>query len=677
MSRRNEAMISMEEIFGERGVLRAHHPQYEYRPGQIRMAEAVYRAIVEGGHLLVEAETGTGKTLAYLIPALAATERIVISTGTKNLQEQLLFKDIPFLENALGRKLRVASMKGRSNYVCLYRLKRAEWQPLLADPEEVRYFDEIRQWAFRSETGDRAELADLPETVSFWSSIDARSEICLGQRCPDYDACFITKMRERALKADIVIDNHHLFFADLALRENDYGAVIPDYAIVIFDEAHELEEVASEYFGAQVSTYRVAELLRDVQSLSLMDSVSAAELVRVSGRVQQRAESFWAHFLSDGKPDGRYPLEPEAFIRSTSADPEACAEGGAQETEGGQEGAFELTRAGERLLELMNALSLLEATLATVKDPPQEVDVLIRRTAQVKADLEFILLDRDPRFVRWYEKRGRGVFLQATPIEISEILAERLFDRVRTAILTSATLTSGGSFRFIRSRLGIREARELIVPSPFDYAEQAILYLPPQMPDPRSPDFLEAAVEEIVKLLRVTQGRAFVLCTAIQQMMEMYERVRHRVPFPCFVQGQGSKSGVLARFRTTPHSVLFATSSFWQGVDVQGEALSCVIIDRLPFAVPTDPIVAARQRYIEQTGGDPFYEYAVPQAVIMLKQGLGRLIRSRSDVGVLSILDPRIRTKSYGAVFLQSLPPCPITTRIEDVERFFDRHASR
>ncbi len=677
MSRRNETTISMEEIFGERGLLRAHHPQYEYRPGQIRMAEAVYRAIVDGGHLLVEAETGTGKTLAYLIPALAATERIVISTGTKNLQEQLLFKDIPFLENALGRKLRVAYMKGRSNYVCLYRLKRAEWQPILADPEEVRYFDEIRQWAFRSETGDRAELSDLPEAVSFWSSIDARSEICLGQKCPDYDACFITKMRERALKADLVIVNHHLFFADLALRGNDYGAVIPDYAIVIFDEAHELEEVASEYFGAQVSTYRVAELLRDVQSLPLTDSASAAELSRVIGRVQQRAESFWAHFLGDGKPDGRYPLEPEAFVRSASADPGACAEGGAPDTEGGQGGTLEVTRAGERLLELMNALSLLEATLAAVKDPPQEIDALIRRTAQMKADLEFILLDQDPRFVRWYEKRGRGVFLQATPIEISEILAERLFDRVRTAILTSATLTSGGSFRFIRSRLGIREARELIVPSPFDYAEQAILYLPPQMPDPRSPDFLEAAVEEIVKLLRVTQGRAFVLCTAIQQMMEMYERVRHHVPFPCFVQGQGSKSGLLARFRTTPHSVLFATSSFWQGVDVQGEALSCVIIDRLPFAVPTDPIVAARQRYIEQTGGDPFYEYAVPQAVIMLKQGLGRLIRSRSDVGVLSILDPRIRTKSYGAVFLQSLPSCPITTRIEDVERFFERHASR
>jgi len=671
MSRRSDEIVRMEDVFGERGLLGRHHPQYEYRPGQIQMAEAVYRAIVEGEHLLVEAGTGTGKTLAYLIPALAASERIVISTGTKNLQEQLVLKDVPFLEKALGRKLRVAYMKGRSNYVCLHRLKKAEAQPFLADWDDVRYFDAIRQWAFRSETGDRAELAEVPENLSFWSAIDARSEICLGQKCPDYDACFITKMRERAAKADVVIVNHHLFFADLALRGNEYGAVIPDYSIVIFDEAHELEEIASEYFGAQVSTYRVAEVVRDVQNLPLTDAVALAELGRVALRVQQRAESFWAHFLSDGKPEGRYPLEPDLLFRAEGAEEAVLAD-----VAGELEGTLPLTRAGESFLALRQALSLLEATLAAVADPPPEVEALVRRTAQVRADLDFILLERDPRFIRWYERRGRGVFLHATPIDVSEILAERLFDRVRTVILTSATLTSGGSFRFIRSRLGIRQAREVIVPSHFDYAEQAILYLPPHMPDPRSPEFTEAAVEEIVRLLHVTRGRAFVLCTAIQPMTEMYERVRRRVPFPCFVQGQGSKSGLLERFRTTPHSVLFATSSFWQGVDVQGEALSCVIIDRLPFAVPTDPIVAARQRYIEQNGGDPFYEYAVPQAVIMLKQGLGRLIRSRTDRGVLSILDPRIRTKGYGAVFLESLPPCPITTRIEDVERFFERWAS-
>ncbi len=666
----------MQDIFGKKGLLARSHPQYEYRPGQVQMAEAVYQALVEGGHLLVEAGTGTGKTLAYLIPALAASQRVVISTGTKNLQEQLFLKDIPFLEKALGRKLRVAYMKGRSNYICLYRLKRAEAVPLLADLEEMKYFEAIRRWAFQSETGDRAELADLPENLSFWSSLDARSEICLGQKCPDYDACFITKMRERALQADILIVNHHLFFADLALRE--YGAVIPDYEIVIFDEAHELEEIASEYFGAQVSNYRVLELIRDVQNLPLADPVAANELMRISMRVGQRAESFWGHFLNDGRPEGRYPLEPDLLFRFESGS-EAVQEGGSSLLESLEEskGTLELTRIGESFLALRNALSLLETTLATLRDPPPEAEVLARRTAQVRADLEFLLVRRDPHFVYWYERRGRGIFLQATPIDVSEILAERLFDRVRTAILTSATLTSGGSFHFIRSRLGLREARELIVPSPFDYMEQTILYLPPQMPDPRSPEFTEAAVQQIVKLLHVTQGRAFVLCTAIQQMNELYERVRCRVPFPCFVQGQGSKSGLLQRFRTTPHAVLFATSSFWQGVDVQGDALSCVIVDRLPFAVPTDPLVAARQRYIEQSGGDPFYDYAVPQAVIMLKQGLGRLIRSRTDVGVLSILDPRIRTKSYGAIFLQSLPPCPITTHLEDVQRFFERHTRR
>jgi ATP-dependent DNA helicase DinG len=415
----------------------------------------------------------------------------------------------------------------------------------------------------------------------------------------------------------------------------------------------------------------VAELIRDVQNLPVTDTAAAAELGRVALRVQQRAESFWTHFLNDGRPEGRYPLEPELLFRA-----EAAEEGLPLDVVEEEGAVLPVTRVGESFLALRNALSLLETTLAMVKDPPPEAEALIRRTAQLRADLDFILVQQDPHFVRWYERRGRGVFLQATPIDVSEILAERLFDRVRTVILTSATLTSGGSFQFIRSRLGIRHARELIVPSHFDYREQAILYLPPQMPDPRSSEFTEAAVEEIVRLLQVTQGRAFVLCTAIQPMLEMYERVRRRVPFPCFVQGQGSKSGLLARFRTTPHSVLFATSSFWQGVDVQGEALSCVIIDRLPFAVPTDPIVAARQRYIEQNGGDPFYDYAVPQAVIMLKQGLGRLIRSRTDRGVLSILDPRIRTKGYGTVFLQSLPPCPITTRIEDVERFFARWAS-
>lgn len=685
----SEKPISLHRVFGPDGVIAQCHPNYEYRPGQIQMAEAVLEAITEGGHLCVEAGTGTGKTLAYLIPALAAHERVLISTGTKNLQEQLYYKDIPFLEKALGRKLRVAYMKGRSNYACLYRIKKAEQSPILEALEEIDYFDAVRRWAFQSDVGDRAELTELPENLSFWSSIDARSEICLGQKCPDFEPCFITKMRQRALEADIVIVNHHLFFADLALRGHDYGAVIPDYSIVVFDEAHELEDVASEYFGAQVSNYRINELVRDTQNVTITDTLSVNEVLKVCARLQQRSDRFWMHFVnptrgkrvkasgqSSSGPDGRYVLDASFVFQKRGEGHEE-----ADQAEGDEEakidfeasGSLELTPAGQGYAALLNALTRLETTLASIKDPPPEVENLVRRTGQVRTDLEFIMSCDDPAFVYWYERRGRGVFLQATPIDISGLLAERLFDRVPTVILTSATLTSNSSFTFIRSRLGMKQARELMVPSHFDFQRQAVLYLPPKMPDPREPGFLETAVDEIMKILQITQGRAFVLFTSINQMNEAYRRVSENVEFPCFLQGQGSKTGLLEKFRRTPNAVLFATSSFWQGVDVQGEALSCVIIDRLPFAVPTDPVIAARQRYIEQQGGQSFYEYSVPQAVIMLKQGLGRLIRSTEDTGVLSVLDPRLRTKAYGQIFLKSLPSCPVTTNIEDLARVFQK----
>ncbi|MCS6806273.1 MAG: helicase C-terminal domain-containing protein [Acidobacteriota bacterium] len=674
---------SLRQVFEPGGLIAQHHPNYEDRPGQLQMAQAVLEAISEGGHLCVEAGTGTGKTLAYLVPALAAHERVIISTGTKNLQEQLYAKDVPFLEQALGRKLRICYMKGRSNYVCLYRLKKADQAPILEALDEMDYFKTVRQWAFQSETGDRAELSDLPESLGFWSSVDARSEICLGQKCPDYEPCFITRMRQRALESDIVIVNHHLFFADLALRGQDYGAVLPEYSVVIFDEAHELEDVASEYFGAQVSNYRIAELVRDAQNTPITDTIAAGEIVKVCARLKQRADRFWQHFVaapdrlrrrweneSPFGPEGRYALDASFCMRRPGALSGRPSDDESPEDEPAD--SLELTPAGQSVLALLNALTRLETTLASLKDAPPEVSNLVRRAGQVRHDLEFIMSCAEPEYVYWYERRGRGIFLQATPIDVSSLLAERLFDRVPTAILTSATLASNQSFSFIRSRLGIKQARELIIPSHFDFARQAILYLPPHLPDPREPGFLEQAVEEIIKVLEITSGRAFVLFTSVNQMTEAYKRVSARVSFPCLLQGQGSKGGLLQRFRRTPHAVLFATSSFWQGVDVQGEALSCVIIDRLPFAVPTDPVVAARCRYIQQRGGDPFYEYSLPQAVLMLKQGLGRLIRSKDDVGVLCVLDPRLRTKSYGEVFLRSLPPCPVTTDINQIARVFD-----
>ncbi len=665
----------MEEVFGPDGLIARYHPNYEYRPGQVEMAEAVNDALTHGGTALIEAGTGTGKTLAYLIPALASGHRVIVATATKNLQEQLHKKDIPFLQEIIPRKFKAVCMKGRSNYVCLHRLKKADETPILEGLDEVDYFDEIRRWAAESETGDRAELIELPEDLSFWPQIDARAETCLGQKCPEYDSCFITRMRQEAQEADVVIVNHHLFFADLALRGGDYGAVLPDYSTIIFDEAHEIEDVAASYFGASVSNYRVNDLLQDVQKLVITEPDAAMEMTKAMARLAQRADTFWLSFRGDSfteagetsqwqstsrsrtraanQQDGRYTLSESFFARA------------------GSEGDIEATAAGEAYIALATAIDRLKAALAVVRNPPPELDNILRRAESLKFDLQFIVTGDELGFVYWCEKRGRGVFLHATPIDVSGLLEEKLFSRVHSAVLTSATMTAGKSFDFIKGRLGITSAHEVMVESHFDFASQAVLYLPKDMPDPRSRDFLNASVDEIVQILEATRGRAFVLFTSVASMRETYERVRGLIDFPAFIQGQGSKIGLLDRFRKTEGAVLFATSSFWQGVDVQGEALSCVIISKLPFAVPTDPVVAARQKYIDQQGGNSFYEYSVPQAAITLKQGLGRLIRSANDRGVLSILDPRLKTKSYGRFFLQSIPQCHVTTNIEEAARVF------
>src|SRR2546423_136921 len=569
----------MKSIFGPNGLIAKAHPEYEHRPGQIDMAEAVLRAFEQKHHLIVEAGTGTGKTLAYLVPAIAAAcgsgARVVISTGTKNLQEQLMEKDIPFLQDVLPTKFRAVVMKGRNNYACLHRIKRAESTPILEGLDQIDQFDEVFRWVTQTETGDRGELSNLPENLPFWRHIDARSDTCLGQQCPDYDACFITRMRQRALDADVIVVNHHLFFADLALRNGAYGAVLPDYAAVILDEAHQIEDVASEYFGLGVSSYQIDDLLRDLSYLKFEDRETERQFSHLSVRVQRFADAFWVSFR-----EGR-----------------------------GLEGRFALAARGSN--------------------------------ARVGQDIHWEPDD------------------------------DRLFEKVPTVVLTSATLSSAGNFRFIRERLGLDQGEDMIAESIFDFRNQAILYLPPQMPDPRSPQWGRAAAEEVIKIINATEGRAFVLSTSNAGMNELYERVASQVDYPCFVQGSAAKGELLKKFRSTPNAVLFATSSFWQGVDVRGEQLSCVIIDKLPFAVPIDPVVAARQRQIEDQVGSSFYEYSVPQAVISLKQGLGRLIRSTTDRGVLAVLDPRLRTKMYGKTFLQSLPPCRITSDVDELVSFF------
>ncbi len=651
----------MEEIFGPQGLFARLHPDYEYRPGQVAMAEAVADALANKHHLLVEAGTGTGKTLAYLVPAIATGKRVIISTGTKNLQEQLFNKDIPFLHKAFPNRFRAMYLKGRSNYLCLLRLKRAESQPVLSGLEEVEYFDLVRDWAYKSATGDRAELAELPDNVSFWRHIDARSDICIGQKCPDYDACFITKARQQALESEIIIVNHHLFFADLALRDKEWGQVLPDYGAVIFDEAHQIEDIAAQYFGASVSNYQLDDLLNDISRLAIADVDSAREITKVSARLAKHAEYFWMTFLggeagftiSTFNGEGRFVIRPQMFVRKN------------------RNGQEEVSPAGERFRNLRQALDRLGAELNGVKEPPPEMEAILRRVEQIKFDLDFVVLNGDDSFVNWCERRGRGVFLQATPIDASGILEDRMFSQIDSIVMTSATLTTANSFGFIRKRLGIDKAAELIAESNYDYKKQSLLYLPPKMPDPRDNNFTDAAANEIVKLLNASRGRAFVLCTSNSQMKALRDLVEYQIEFPVLMQGEGSRSGILDRFRATPNAVLFATASFWQGVDVRGEALSCVIIDKLPFAVPSDPVVAARQRYLDNHGGNSFSDYSVPAAVITLKQGIGRLIRSATDRGVLSVLDPRIVTKNYGQSFLKSLPPSRVTRKIEDVEKFF------
>jgi len=630
---------SLERVFGPGGWLARHHSHYEHRPSQLAMAEGVEAALENRQHLIVEAGTGTGKTLAYLLPLMRRGSRVVISTGTKNLQEQLFYKDIPFLRK-LFPETRVTLMKGRQNYLCRQKLYDIERQPVLNGLEEVRQYPKLREWEAHTQTGDRAELKWLPDASELWQRVDARRETCTGQKCQQFERCFITWMRQRAAEADLIIVNHHLFFADLALRQTEYGSLLPDYTALVFDEAHEIEDVATQYFGLQVSNYRVEELARDTEAALRQKGLKSPEVLAAVGELRRRANLFFELFPS---AEGRSSFDNrDSFL----------------EVNRGAYGA------------LLNALIRLATEFSRLKERPEEINNLAQRAAELRQAFELVLESHEKNMVYWWERRGRGVFIEATPIDVSEILRERLLERVDTVIFTSATLAVGGSFDFLKRRLGIKSAKEMILDSHFDFARQALLYTPLHLADPRQPDFARQAAEEVVELLKATHGRAFVLFTSHQQMNEVFERVRPQIRFPMLIQGSMPRTELLDRFRATPHAVLFGTSSFWQGVDVQGEQLSAVLIDRLPFAVPTDPITAARIRQINEEGGNAFPDYQVPQAVLALKQGFGRLIRSVNDRGVLAILDHRMVRMSYGRVFLESLPPYRKTNRLEDVKAF-------
>ncbi len=645
-------MPKVYDFFAPGGVLARSSLPYEFRRGQLEMAQAIERALTTHHHLIVEAGTGTGKTLAYLLPALRTGQRVIISTGTKNLQEQLYFKDVPFLESLLG-PLRVCYMKGRANYLCRHKLYSLRDQPILSGLEEIDQFYKIAAWEKTTTTGDRVEIDGLPESSALWQKLDARTEHCLGQSCPDWERCFITEMRRKALESDIVIVNHHLFFADLAIklqaRTAPDAGILPDAAVVIFDEAHELEDVASNYFGVGLSNVRFEELARDIETMLRTKITLGTGVLSASQTVRERGRLFFGALPQEF--DGRIVFsQRQEFLESF----------------------------GDLYLGLLNGLHRLEGELEQVRGV-DEAPGLRKRAGDIREHLKFLMETEDKNTVFWLERRASGplrggvrnTHLQATPIDVSGLMQELLFESFSSVVLTSATLTVGGGFEHIRRRLGMTETKELVVPSHFRYPEQALLYLPPEMPDPREPGFAVAAAKQMRRMLEITRGRAFCLFTSYAQMRDQYERLLMELDFPLLLQGTAPKKALLEEFRATPNAVLFGTSSFWQGVDVQGESLSCVIVDRLPFAVPSDPIVSARMRAIEGEGRSAFFEYQVPQAVITLKQGFGRLIRSLEDRGVLMLLDPRLQRQRYGRVFLESLPPYRVTKDIAEVEAFF------
>ena len=632
---------------------------YEPRPDQIRMAEAVADALSRRRYLVAEAGTGTGKTLAYLLPAVQSGRRVVISTATRNLQEQIWFRDIPLLRDRCGVEISAAYLKGRANYYCLARGEEFERHPIFPTREEAALWPRIREWSRTTVTGDRSEV-DLPDSYLAWKDLSATGETCLGKECQRWEDCFVQQARGRAAAAEIVLVNHHLFFADLAMRTSRAGVeVLPPYEAVIFDEAHAIEDVATEYFGLQVSSYRVEELARDAQRTVADRPDLASMLKRTTGELAKAGERFFGSVA-------------RALARNS---------GRAEPPRGGRKAEEESLRgpltpsmleplAGEQA-RLDSALEELRAELAD--DPSPAFLQIARRAAELRVELAAVTAMKEPSRVFFAEARGRGVFLRAAPIDVAEELVTRLYRNVDTVIFTSATIATQGRFDYFRRQVGLRQdfdVDERTFPGPFDYATQAALVAPAGLPDPNQPGFVDAAARVVRELVQITGGRAFVLCTSVRNMLAFREALSN-LPWQLLLQGERPKHRLLESFRERP-SVLFATQSFWEGVDVPGEALSLVVIDRLPFAPPNDPVLAARVKALSDDGRDAFSELQVPAAALQLRQGFGRLVRSRADRGLVAVLDPRLTTRGYGRAFLASLPPSPLLRSVAEARRWWE-----
>jgi ATP-dependent DNA helicase DinG len=654
-------------------------PGYELRTGQLAMSDAVERTLKNDRVLLVEAGTGTGKTLAYLVPAILSGRKIVVSTATRALQDQIFFKDLPLIERALGLRVHSALMKGLSNYLCRRRYAEFRSSDESTQPARFRSLEMIERWVAETESGDVGELTQLGENDPVLSHVTSSSETRVGTPCQHYAECFVTRMKREAEAARLVIVNHHLFFADLALRGAHPGRVLPDYDAVIFDEAHQLEDVATMFFGIRVSHARVRRVIKELEgTLNRFGRTGPLFGAGIASRAHEACEDFFRTVASDApKGEGRSTIERDFWTGSRAEAWHRLDEALDGVRALSQSLAGSLVGRGREAAPLPNRREALAAA--------DGLELLGRRAESIRQDLSTIVDGASGR-VTFLDSSGRAAALSSSPVDLSALFRSRVFESIPATVLTSATLSSGSepdsdSFGFVRSRLGLEGDRiqvdELVVKSPFDFATRALLYLPEDLPPPTDPAFDDRAVERIAELVDVTGGGAFVLTTSIRSMRAIHRGLRERLHgLRLLVQGERPKSALLGAFRASGDAVLVATASFWQGVDVPGDALRLVVLEKIPFPVPTEPVVLARARALESEGKNPFLELHLPIAKIALKQGFGRLIRSRADRGIVALLDERVHRRGYGKGLLAALPPARRTSNMNEVREFWSSHQS-
>jgi len=633
-------MIDLHALFGPAGLLAQQIPGFEPRWAQAEMAHSVAGAIEQGGNLVAEAGTGTGKTLAYLIPAILSGKKVIVSTATKTLQEQLFRKDIPLVREALRVPFKAVLLKGRSNYLCLYRLEHAVSFKAGYGPSEARDLEAIRRWAKTTETGDTAEAVEVPETSPLWSAATSTVDNCLGAECPKHAECHVAKARRAAMDADVLVINHHLLWADWTLRSDGFGELLPDAQAIVVDEAHQFLESATQFLGLSIGSRQLSELADDIAAERFKDAKDMPILLDEADRLSRQAEDLRLALGEGARRDAWHAVAEDPLVK-------------------------------EILGQISEQLDDLAGVLKPLAVRGKGLESCHKRCMEVGARLEAFLAEDSGETVRWFETRGRYFSLNRTPLAIAEEFGKFRQQSRAAWVFSSATLTVGGSFEHFVGQFGLQEAECRTWDSPFDYRRQALLYLPPGLPDPGVPGYNQTMLRAALPVLRASRGRAFLLFTSRQALLEAAAFLPEHLDYPLFIQGSQPKTVLLELFKKAGNGILLGTASFWEGVDVQGPALSCVIIDKLPFASPGDPVLSARLESLRKAGQNPFVTYQLPAAIIALKQGVGRLIRNQTDRGVLMLCDPRLVNRSYGKLFLQSLPSIPRSRNVADVERFF------